>query len=227
MSIFVLFTCYVSGDLCYSLGISLSVIFFLNCVPSWQFTWLLNSVVSWFSIAVWVIKKLPPKLGLVYVNSLSPSAVFIRQGLSQHWHSRCPGAEPAPGHLLCQCWLMDTKIDADNLCICIYYKNIFMDLYSCYICFYMYEITFMLGDNELKMINGIQSWWMSARAICYHWKLMVWLQGWCTWYNSVLRCVIFMLKIYLMPNYTTILLITYFGQQVFVCRQWLATMHLN
>jgi len=26
----------------------------------------------------------------------------------QHWHSGCPGVhvEPAPGHLLCQCWLM-------------------------------------------------------------------------------------------------------------------------
>ena len=37
-----------------------------------------------------------------------PASILV--SISQHWHCRCPGAEPTPGHLLCQYWLRPWRI---------------------------------------------------------------------------------------------------------------------
>ena len=45
-----------------------------------------------------------------WLSHWGPVSPYGVKGFCHHWHSWCPGAEPAPGHQLCQCWLIISRI---------------------------------------------------------------------------------------------------------------------
>ena len=45
-----------------------------------------------------------------FLTHWDPVTLYGVKGFCHHWHSWCPGAEPAPGHHLCQCSLIISTI---------------------------------------------------------------------------------------------------------------------